>query len=74
MIGELMFAPAVNGQIGKTIRVKSAFFSEAYKIKSNKECLKEDYAILELEETLVDRHGYLGMDTRPQNIDGNEEL
>ena len=69
----LMFSPAVNGKIGRSFKVKKAFYPEEYKsVKLNES--EFDFAVLELEHDIKEGYGYIGIDMRDGNTEENEEI
>ena len=67
----LEFWPAVNGKIGKNYKVKKCHYPVEYqeKIKPEEYNLF-DFAVLELEKSLEENYGYLGIDSSLQNMNG----
>ena len=65
----------VNGEEkGETVEVKKAYFHELYKNKTGKEASRYDFGVLELEKGLERSYGYLGIDTRMENIKLQEKI
>ena len=64
----IKFVPAVSasGKNSKGFQAKKIYFPEEYK---HREDGKYDYGIIELEEDLEESYGYLGIDTRDNNIE-----
>ena len=59
---------------GKKVKVKEAYFHEEYKKKSKKEVLPYDIGVMELEEDLENDYGFLGIDTRKENLQIKEKI
>ena len=71
----MKFTPMVNGEEkGETVNVKKAYFHELYSNKSGKEASRYDLGVLELEKDLEGSYGYLGIDTRMENIKIQEKI
>ena len=65
----IYFSPRVNGNQGESLPVKSYFFHEKYKTETvENEKNKYDIGLLELEKDLLEDYGYLGIDSRGENM------
>ena len=64
----------MNGKSGRTpIKITQCYYPEEYTNLKDK-VSENDFAIMELEEELEGMYGYLGIDTRNQNIKKEEEI
>ena len=71
----LKFSPAVSGDSGRpSIQVKQFYFPEEYSELKDGQENKHDFGIVELEEELDKMYGYLGIDTRSANTEGEKEI
>ena len=63
----LKFSPSINGDRGRSYRVKKFYYPSEYKFANDKEKSKFDFGVMELEEDLSVKYGYLGIDTNTDN-------
>ena len=57
------------------MKVKKAYYHENYAKKSDpREASLYDFGVLELEEDLAEEYGFLGIDTRKENIDLENDI
>ena len=67
------FVPSLNGTIGESFVVEKFYFPDEYKQNSKEYSCNADYAILILKDDLSKDYGYLGIDTRKENVNQKQE-
>ena len=64
-----MFTPGANGKKGRGYKVINSYYPEEFKTKMDEDCSKYDYSVIEIEEDLEAKYGYLGIDMREENTE-----
>ena len=64
----------MNGENGRIqVKITKCHYPEEYATLNNKES-EYDFAVMELEEELEGKYGYLGIDTTNQNVVKEDEI
>ena len=70
---KLEFTLEINGKkYGQKVKVIKYFYPKEYIEKGLEEASKYDYGVLQLEDSLEDAYGYIGIDTSNENKRANE--
>ena len=71
---DLTFTPAANGEVGRSYAVKKCYYPPEFETLPEKDKSEYDIGVVELEEDLSGRYGYLGIDASEENLEGVDEV
>ena len=69
----LTFVPGAKGKKGREYKVIKTYYSFEFRVEGD-ESSQFDYCVMELEEDLGSRYGWIGIDARKENLKKVEEV